>query len=49
MTGVPQVLKMLMSAAGDTKRLQELEVKLHNGCSVPLGFGALSMPGTLSH
>jgi len=29
---------------GDTKRLMELEVQLHNSCSVPLGFGALSLP-----
>lgn len=32
-------------AAGDTKRLQELEVRLHGSCSVPSGFAFISLPG----
>lgn len=31
--------------ADDTKRLTEFEMQLHNSCSVPLGFAALSVPG----
>lgn len=33
--------------AGDTKRLQELEVQLHGSCSVPSGFAFISLPGEL--
>jgi hypothetical protein len=31
--------------AGDTKRLQELEVQLRGSCSVPSGFAFLNLPG----
>lgn len=33
---------------GDTQRLMDLEMRLHNCCSVPFGFAAISLPGSLS-
>ncbi|GBF92534.1 hypothetical protein Rsub_05148 [Raphidocelis subcapitata] len=32
---------------GDTKRLMDLEVELHNSCSVPFGLAAVTLPGSL--
>lgn len=32
-------------ATGDSKRLMDLEMKLHNSCSVPFGLAAVSLPG----
>ncbi|KAI8467896.1 MAG: dual-specificity protein phosphatase 7 [Monoraphidium minutum] len=31
----------------DSKRLVDLEMRLHNACSVPFGFAAVSLPGSL--
>jgi hypothetical protein len=32
-------------AAGDTKRLQALEMQMHGSCSAPSGFAFMSLPG----
>jgi hypothetical protein len=33
------------AAAGDTKRLQALEMQMHGSCSAPSGFAFMSLPG----
>jgi hypothetical protein len=36
---------LLMLPAGDTKRLQALEIKMMGSCSAPSGFAFMSLPG----
>jgi hypothetical protein len=38
-------LRLNTCCAGDTKRLQELEVKMMGSCSAPSGFAFMSLPG----
>lgn len=33
------------ASSGDTKRLQDLEVKMMGSCSAPSGFAFMSLPG----
>jgi hypothetical protein len=39
------VCVVCVTCAGDTKRLQELEVKMMGSCSAPSGFAFMSLPG----